>query len=93
MANHKQAKKRILINAKKRLRNMAVRSAVKTAFKKAMTAIEAKKTEDSQQLVTKAIISVDKAACKGIIHKNTAARKKSRLVKHLNDMVAEAAAN
>lgn len=91
MANVKQARKRILINARKRLRNLAVRSAVKSAFKKARTALENKELQNAEQLVHNAIITIDKAACKGLIHKNTAARKKSRLVKCYNGIVAEAA--
>lgn len=91
MANHKQAKKRILINARKRLRNQAIRSAVKTAFKKARAAIEKEDTEAAQRLVYGAIRAIDKAACKGVVHKNTAARKKSRLMKHYNKTLVEAA--
>lgn len=91
MANTRQAKKRILVNAKKRLRNLAVRSAVKSAFKKAKAAIDSKNVKDAEPLIKEAVISIDKASCKGIIHKNTAARKKSRLMKHYNGIVAEAA--
>lgn len=90
MANTKQSKKRILVNEKKRQANVAVRSATKTALKKALTAVE-KSSEGSQEAVREAIRTIDKAASKGIIHKNTAARKKSRLMKKFNDMVAETA--
>ncbi|MCD4783703.1 MAG: 30S ribosomal protein S20 [Candidatus Eremiobacteraeota bacterium] len=93
MANSRQAKKRILINAKKRLRNVAIKSAVKTVFKKANLAIlEEKNPEKAEVIVGKAVIAIDKAATKGIIHKNRAARKKSRIMKKLNNLKAEVAA-
>lgn len=90
MANIKQAKKRILVNARKRERNMRIRSAVKTAIRKARRAIESREIQKSQELVKKAIKAVDKAAAKGVIHKNNAARKKSRLMKKLNSAMVEA---
>lgn len=89
MANTRQAKKRILVNARKRLRNMATRSSLKTAFKKAITAVEAKNKPEAETLVSKSIKSIDKAAGKGVIHKNTAARKKSRLMRNLNNLPKE----
>jgi small subunit ribosomal protein S20 len=70
---------------------MAIRSAVKTAFKKASAAIDGKKSTDAQELVKSAIIAVDTASSKGSIHKNTAARRKSRLMKKLNSLVTQAA--
>lgn len=92
MANNKQARKRILINAKKRLRSMSIRSAVKTAFKKAESAVmEEKNLAAAETLVMTAVKKVDKAACKGLYHKNTAARKKSRLMSKLNSLKVEAA--
>lgn len=93
MANNKQARKRILINAKKRLRNMSTRSAVKTSVKNATSAImEERNVEKAEKLVGDAIRKVDKATTKGIMHKNTAARRKSRLMAKLNDLKAESAA-
>ena len=92
MANSRQAKKRILVNAKKRLHNVAIKSAIKTIFKKANLAIlEEKNPEKAQKIVRKAIKAIDKAATKGIIHKNKAARKKSRIMKKLNSLKAEMA--
>lgn len=92
MANSRQAKKRILINAKKRLRNMAIKSAVKTIFKKAnMAILEEKNPEKAEKMVGRAVIAIDKAATKGIIHKSKAARKKSRIMKKLNNLKAELA--
>ena len=80
MANIKSAKKRILIAEANRVRNVAFKSSIKTAVKKAL----ALATESDEGALNSAISKVyqlcDKAVSKGILHKNTAARKKSRLV-------------
>ena len=80
MANIKSAKKRVLIAEANRERNVAFKSSIKTAVKKAL----ALATEGSKEDLASAISAVyklcDKAVSKGILHKNTAARKKSRLV-------------
>lgn len=68
---------------KRRLRNKAIKTNLKTLVKKALTSIQANK-EDKEPLVINAVKKLDKAVSKGIIHKNTAARKKSRLMKKLN---------
>ncbi|MCS6841845.1 MAG: 30S ribosomal protein S20 [Roseiflexus sp.] len=81
MANTKSAEKRIRANARRALRNKMYRSRVKTAIKKAERAILAG-TPDPE-LVRQAISLLDRAAVKGIIHKNNAARRKSRLAKKL----------
>ncbi len=83
MANIKQQKKRILQNEKRRQRNIAVRSRLKTYVKKAETAVQGTAAE-SVDAVKAAIVELDVAARKGVLHKNTAARKKSRLMKKLN---------
>ncbi|MCL2495335.1 MAG: 30S ribosomal protein S20 [Oscillospiraceae bacterium] len=80
MPNIKQAKKRVKVNQAKAARNKAGKSALKTALKKAKAA----EGENKQALVQAAIQSVDKAAAKGLLHKNNAARKKSALAKSLN---------
>ena len=64
-------------------RNKAERSALKTAIKKANIAVEAK-AEGADVAVKEAVAKIDKAAGKGLLHKNNAARKKSALVKKLN---------
>jgi len=79
--NIQSAKKRVLINQAKAGRNKARKSALKTAIKKASAA----EGEDREALVRDAIRKVDQAATKGLLHKNTAARKKSALAKTLND--------
>ena len=83
MANIKSAKKRVNVNAKKAANNKAANSALKTAIKKANAAIEAD-AEDKDVLVKDAVKAIDKAASKNLIHKNTAARKKSNLAKKVN---------
>lgn len=85
MANIKSAKKRVLIAIKNNERNTAFKSTIKTAVKKVLSLVEG----DEQELKT-ALASVyqlcDKAVSKGILHKNTAARKKSRLTKAINKL-------
>ncbi len=84
MANIKSAKKRILVNRTKADRNKAIKSGVKTAIKKVYTAIEAKDAEAAKEALKNATVVIDKAATKGIYHKNNAARKVSRLTKAVN---------
>ncbi|MBE6727518.1 MAG: 30S ribosomal protein S20 [Ruminococcaceae bacterium] len=83
MPNIKSAKKRVLINKANYERNKAYRSALRTAIKKADAAIDAK-AADANEVVKVAVKKLDQAACKGILHKNNAARKKSQLVNRLN---------
>lgn len=83
MPNIKSAKKRVLVIKTKTQRNKSANSALKTAIKKANTAIEAN-AADKDVLVKAAVKKIDQAAAKGLIHKNNAARKKSALVTKLN---------
>lgn len=83
MANTKSAQKRIRSSKRKHDRNQTYKSRVKTMVKKAETAIFAGKLDEAA--VREAISTLDKAAGKGIIHKNNAARRKSRLMKKLNN--------
>ena len=80
MANSKQAIKRIRQNEAVSAQNTMQKSAMRTAMKKAETAI-ANNDENAQELLKDAIQKLDKAANKGLIHKNTVARQKSRLTK------------
>jgi small subunit ribosomal protein S20 len=92
LANVKSAKKRILVSARRKLRNKNIVSAVRTAWKKANTAvIDVKAADKAGEIVREAISKIDRATSKGIVHKNTAARKKSRLMLKLNSLKAEAA--
>ena len=80
MANIKSAKKRVLIAEANRQRNVAFKTSIKSAVKKALAlAVESDK-EALNSAVSKVYQLCDKAVSKGILHKNTAARKKSRLV-------------
>ncbi len=83
MANTKNAKKAIKVSARKRDRNKAVRTGIKNTFKKALTGIT-EGAKDAAQMVHEASSEIDKAVSKGVVHKNKAARKKSRLAKRLN---------
>ena len=80
MANIKSQKKRILTNAKRAERNKAVRAEVKTRVKAAQSAVG---TDDEAETLRLAVKRIDKAAQKGVMHKNAAARKKSRLMKQV----------
>ena len=80
MANTKSAMKRMRQNERRRLRNRAVRSQMRTAVKVARS-VEGPQLRAS---IEEAIRSLDKAASKGVIHRNTAARKKSALARRLN---------
>ena len=86
MANIKSAKKRIDIIAKKTLRNKMVKSATKTAIKKVTGAVESGDKNNAHVHLRSAVSAIDKAATKGVFHKNTAARKKSRLTKMVNNI-------
>ena len=86
VANIKSAKKRILVNRTKAERNKAIRSSVKTAIKKVRVAIEAKDKDAAQAALLAATATIDKAATKGVYHKNNASRKVSRLAKAVNKM-------
>ena len=82
MPNIKSAKKRVRVIATKTAKNKAYNSALKTAIKKAKVAIGSN-TNDKTELVRLAVKKIDQATSKGILHKNTAARKKSALVRKL----------
>ena len=86
MANIKSAKKRIEVIDKKTLRNKMIKSKVKTVIKKAEAAIAAGDKEAAQANLLVAISEIDKAASKGVYHKNNASRKVSRLTAAVNKM-------
>ena len=79
MANIKSAKKRVLIAEANRQRNVAWKSSIKTAFKKVLELASGDDKDALNAALSKAYQLCDKAVSKGILHKNTAARKKSRL--------------
>ena len=83
MPNIKSAKKRVKVIATKALKNKSIQSGLKTDIKKANLAVD-NQAEDRAEAVRVAIKRLDQAAAKGILHKNTAARKKSALARKLN---------
>lgn len=83
MANIKSAIKRNKQNEKRRLRNRVVRGSTRTFVQKARLTIGTGNVEEAKAATLEAISALDKAAIKGVIHKNNAARRKSRLMKHL----------
>ena len=83
MANIKSQIKRNKQNEKRRVRNRVLRGSARTSIKKAQVQMEAGKPEESKKSVLEAISVLDRAAQKGTIHKNNAARRKSRLMKAL----------
>ena len=88
MANIKSQVKRIKQNEKRRQRNVKVKSSIRTASKKLVTAVESKENGDAVKgLFVNLQKTIDKAAGAGVVHKKTAARKKSRLAKRVNALL------
>ena len=89
MANIKSAKKRVLIAQRNTERNVAFKTSIKTAIKKVLAAASSDDKSQVNELLSKVYQLCDKAAGKGILHKNTAARKKSRLTKAVAKLTAK----
>lgn len=85
MAHHKSAKKRIRSSEKRKRINKMTDSKIKTVMKKTLATST---KEEVEQLYKEAVAIIDKGASKGRLHKNNAARKKSKITKHLNKLVA-----
>lgn len=88
LANSKSARKRILVNERRRLSNRPFRSAARTYIKKAELAIASGDREAAQAAVLTATSTLDRVASKGVIHANNAARRKSRLMRKFNALGA-----
>ena len=88
MANSKSAEKRIRTSERRRLRNRPFRSAARTYVKKAELAIASGDQAAAQEAVLVATSTLDRVCSKGVIHKNNAARRKSRLMKKFNALSA-----
>ena len=86
MANIKSAKKRILVIETKTLRNKMIKSKIKTLVKKVDAAVAASDKATATAALSEAVVAIDKAAAKGVYHKNTAARKVSRITKAVNSI-------
>ena len=84
LANSKSAKKRIKVIEKKTLRNKMIKSRTKTAIKKVLTATKSGSADEVKIALNEAVSLIDRAASKGVYHKNTASRKKSRLTLLVN---------
>ena len=84
MPQIKSSIRSVKTDAERRARNFAVKSTVKTAVRKTVETAAAGKADDATTLLAKAASTIDKAASKGVLHKNAAARKKSRLAKKVN---------
>jgi len=89
LPNTKSAKKQARVSQRKQLRNKSVRSQNKTLVKKAESLIFAGQAKEAEGGVKDAVSSLDRAAGKGILHPNNAARRKSRLMKKLNQVQAD----
>ena len=88
MATHQSAIKRSKQNEKRRLRNISIKSSVRTEIKSVTRALETKDAEESKAALLKAIPVLTKAAEKGVHHQKTASRKISRLTKKVNSLKA-----
>jgi small subunit ribosomal protein S20 len=86
LANIKSQIKRNRQNEKRRLRNRVHLGHARNAVKKARLAVGDGGIEEARQATMEAVIALDKAATKGVVHKNNAARRKSRLMKHLAEL-------
>lgn len=84
MANTQSAIKAARQNERRRRRNRMVRSATRTQVKKARIALAEGDIEQAQEAVRQAVVALDKAAQKGIIHRNSASRRKARLMRQLS---------
>jgi len=88
MPRTKSAMKQLKKSLKRRMRNKSVKSACKTAIKRVFEAMERKDVESAKEALRHAVSLLDKAASKSVIHKNTASRKQSRLMKKFNQFLA-----
>lgn len=85
MPQIKSSIRSVKTDAERRSSNFAVKSSVKTAVRKTTESVTTGKVEEAQTLLAKAASTIDKAVSKGVLHKNAAARKKSRLAKKINN--------
>ncbi|MCL6634642.1 MAG: 30S ribosomal protein S20 [Peptococcaceae bacterium] len=86
MPNIKSAAKRVEIIRKRTLRNARIKSALKTTIRKFEEAMKAANKEEAGVKLRNALRAIDKAVTKGVLHKNTASRKKSRLARRFNKL-------
>ena len=89
MPNHKSAEKRVRQSEKRRVINRSHRTKVRTYIKKLRAALDSGKTDEIQEVLPEAISVIDKSVQKGVMHKNAAARYKSRLTVGANRAAAK----
>lgn len=89
MPNHVSAEKRDRQNVKRNAINTASRTKLRTSVKKLRAALTSKKADEAQELLPVTISAIDKAVQKGVLHRNAAARHKSRLTSHVNALGAK----
>lgn len=92
MANIKSQIKRNKQNEKRRIRNRVFLGRARTYVKKARVEIDEKNVDEARKATLVAISELDRAVAKGVIHKNNAARRKSRLMKHLHELESQQSA-
>ena len=90
MATHVSAQKRARQSEKKRLRNTALKSLLKTSARKVLLAVDEKNVEEARKALAQAVPVIQKIASKKVIHKKTAARKISRLARKVNTLTSPA---
>ena len=88
MASHKSSEKRSRQAEKRQARNVAIRSRVKTAIKKVLSAVEKRDLDTASAMLSNAVPGIAKAAAKGIFHKKNASRKISRLTRKVNTLTS-----
>lgn len=84
LPNIKSSERSVKTDAERRARNFAVKSTIRTISRKVVESVAAGNSDEAQALLVKASRTIDKAAAKGVVHKNSAARRKSRLTRKLN---------
>ena len=89
MPNHVSAEKRDRQNTKRNAQNTTSRTKLRTSVKKLRVALAAKKADSVQELLPATVSAIDKAVQKGVLHRNAAARHKSRLTRHVNALAAQ----
>ncbi len=92
MASHASAIKRAKQNEKRRVRNLNIKTLVKSSIKKVRAAVEKEDAEEARKALQKAIPVIQKARTKGVLHANTSARKISRLTREVNTLKTPKAA-
>jgi small subunit ribosomal protein S20 len=90
LATHKSAEKRYRQSERRRQRNVATKSHVKTRVKAVLASVTSKDEDKSREELLRAVKVIDKAASKGVVHKNTASRRISRLTRKVNTLSGSA---